>query len=73
MADLGGGNIGSELIDYANVPRAIGSLVSAKMATLHELSTVYGIEDAHLMLEVMTVDAHNRNELAEAERKQARR
>jgi hypothetical protein len=30
------------------------------MATLHELQTVYGLEDVYDMLEVIVVDAHNR-------------
>lgn len=30
------------------------------MATLHELGTVYGVEDCYDMLEVAAVDAHNR-------------
>ena len=47
------------LIPYPNVPRLIGALVSARMATLHELQTVYGVQDAYDMLEVQTVDAHN--------------
>lgn len=29
------------------------------MATLHELDTVYGIEDAYNMLEVVLVDEYN--------------
>jgi len=29
------------------------------MATLHELDTVYGIEDVYDMLEIILVDAHN--------------
>jgi hypothetical protein len=29
------------------------------MATLHELDTVYSVEDVYLMLEVLTTDAHN--------------
>jgi hypothetical protein len=33
------------------------------MATLHELSTVYSIEDCHDMVEIAMVDAHNRNVL----------
>ena len=36
--------------------------MSAKLATLHELDSVYSVEDAYLLLEVMTVDAHNRRE-----------
>jgi len=47
------------LIDYVNVPRLIGSLVSGRHATLWELQSVYGIMDAYNLLEVQTVDAHN--------------
>lgn len=44
---------------YKNVPQSIGVVMSQKMATLHELQTVYGIEDVYDMLEVLNVDAHN--------------
>ena len=37
----------------------IGAVLSARLATLHELQTVYGVEDAYDLLEVLTVDAHN--------------
>lgn len=30
------------------------------MATLHELDSVYSLEDVYAMLEVLTVDSHNR-------------
>lgn len=33
--------------------------MSAKIATLHELQTVYGVSDAYRMLEVLNVDLHN--------------
>jgi hypothetical protein len=33
--------------------------VRAKLATLIELQTVYGIKDAHDLLEIHLVDAHN--------------
>lgn len=42
-----------------NVPRVIGTLVSARAATLHELQTVYGVQDAYDMLEVISVDLYN--------------
>lgn len=35
-------------------------MISARLATLHELSTIYGIEDVYDMLEISAVDAHNR-------------
>jgi len=37
----------------------IGILISNRIATLHELETVYGVEDAHNLLEIILVDAHN--------------
>jgi hypothetical protein len=41
------------------VPRTIATVVSSRHATLHELDTVYGLEDLWLLLEIITVDAHN--------------
>lgn len=46
--------------EYANVPPMIGTLISSKMANLHELDTVYGTQDAYDLLEIVTIDAHNR-------------
>ena len=34
-------------------------LISKKVATLNELSTVYGVEDMYDMLEIVMVDDHN--------------
>jgi hypothetical protein len=34
-------------------------IVSSKLATLHELDTVYGSKDVQDMLEILSVDAHN--------------
>lgn len=55
------------LIGYANVPPLIGMVVSSKLATLHELQTVYGIVDVYNLAEIVIVDAHNRRTLAEAQ------
>jgi hypothetical protein len=33
--------------------------VSSRLATLYELDELYGTEDLYLLLEVLTVDAHN--------------
>ncbi len=41
------------------MPNTIAVLLSNKCATLHELQTVYGLEDAYDMIEVLMVDAHN--------------
>jgi hypothetical protein len=56
--DLGSGH-GSGLARYTNVPRLIGTLVSSRLATLHELQTVYGLEDAYDLLELLSVDGYN--------------
>lgn len=46
---------------YLNIPTPIAMVVSAKLATLHELDTVYSLEDMWDMLEVIAVDSHNSN------------
>lgn len=50
---------------YKNVPISIGALLSARMATLYELDTVYGIEDVYNMLEVLAVDNYNIKKMRE--------
>lgn len=42
-----------------NVSQQIGMVVSSRLATLHELDTVYGTEDLYTFLEVIAVDAFN--------------
>lgn len=44
---------------YENVPRVVGTLIASRAATLHELQTVYGVQDAYDMLEVISVDLYN--------------
>lgn len=34
-------------------------MISAGMATLHELDTVYGVEDMWDLMEIISVDRHN--------------
>ncbi len=46
-------------MNYENIPRTIATIVSSKLATLHELDTVYGVEDLWRLLEVNTVDNYN--------------
>lgn len=43
-----------------NVPRNIAAVVSSGMATLHELSSVYGTKDLYDMLEILAIDRHNK-------------
>lgn len=35
--------------------------MSKRLATLHELQTVYGAEDLHNMLEIIVIDTYNEN------------
>jgi len=44
---------------YQNVTNVVGTLISSGKCTLHELETVYGLEDAYDMLEVVIVDSYN--------------
>lgn len=37
--------------------------------TLHELDTVYGVEDLYDVLEVLSIDAHNQRLAEEAHRR----
>lgn len=42
-----------------NVSPLIGVIVSKKFATLHELETIYGGEDAYNLYEIIAVNNHN--------------
>ena len=53
----------SGLANYVNVPMNIGLVVSAKMATLHELETVYSMEDVYDMLEILYIDNENQRRI----------
>jgi hypothetical protein len=44
-----------------NVPRTIGAVISSRLATLVELDTVLGMEDVYDLLEIISVDAHNKH------------
>lgn len=50
----------SSAAQYENVSQLIGQIVSSKMATYYELSTVYGLEDALNLYEILAVDAYNK-------------
>ncbi len=42
-----------------NVPKICGALVSARMATLAELKTVYTLEDAFMLFEILQIQNYN--------------
>jgi hypothetical protein len=56
-----GGGQQAGFAEYLNLPAVIGTILSKRMATLHELDTVYGVRDVYDMLEVITIDDYNRN------------
>nr|WP_225816685.1 transcription elongation factor GreA [Photorhabdus antumapuensis] len=47
------------MISYTNVPGTIATVISSGRATLHELDTVYGVEDLWQLIEIIQVDNHN--------------
>lgn len=52
------------LIDYVNVSTLVGMIVSSRLATLSDMQTAYGLEDAYDLAEVISIDVHNRIEAA---------
>ncbi len=56
---MAGGEVST--IPYPNVSRSIAMAISNGMATLHELDTVYGVEDLYDMLEILVVDSYNKS------------
>lgn len=48
------------LLEYSNLPKTVGAIISSRLGTLLECDTVYSVEDVYLMLEVLMIDAHNK-------------
>ena len=46
-------------VEYGNIDRSIAVVVSSRLATMHELQTVYGFRDLYDLLEIIAVDNHN--------------
>lgn len=55
-----------------NVPPTIGMVVSTGKATMAELATVLSLEDLWDLMEIILVDNHNRELIAERTRKERR-
>jgi hypothetical protein len=49
------------------VTPVIGRVLSSGMAKLHELDTIYSVEDVYLMLDIIVVDAANKYKAANGE------
>ena len=46
-------------MDFPNVEQFIGTIVANKLATLHELQTIYTYEDAWDLFEILAVTRYN--------------
>jgi hypothetical protein len=57
------------LVEYANVPKNIGTVVSSRLATLHELQTSLGVRDLYDLLEILAVDICNDRRIKQAPRR----
>ena len=47
------------MIEYPTVPGIIGVIITRQLATLHELQTVYSIDDAADLYEIAAVNNYN--------------
>lgn len=59
--------------EYVNINGLMGTLISTRMATLHELQTVYCLEDAFDMYEAYIVPKYNEWREIESQKHQGRR
>jgi len=51
------------LAGYVNVPPMIGAVVNSRLATLHELETVYGLEDLFNLYEIIIIKVANEQKM----------
>jgi hypothetical protein len=58
-------------VDYKNIDGFIGSIIAEKQATLDELRTVYSLEDAFILWEIISIRKYNEWLAAEYARKKA--
>ncbi|MCL1496261.1 transcription elongation factor GreA [Parasaccharibacter sp. TMW2.1882] len=53
------------------MPRTIAACISARLASLYELQTVYGVKDLYDLLEIASVQAGNERRAHQAAQRQA--
>jgi hypothetical protein len=58
------------MINYRDIEPIFGMIISGKMATLHELSSVYSLNDVYVMYDIIYTDNYN-NELMQYNIKKA--
>ena len=56
-----GKSSGRPYIEYPNVGHMVGAVVSARLATFAELSSVLSTEDLFDLYEILVVDSYNRS------------
>lgn len=59
-------------VDYKNIDGFIGAIVESGKATLHELKTIYSLEDAFDMWEIIIVNRYNEYLAVENQKKHMR-
>lgn len=42
------------------MPNVLAVVISSELATLHELDTVYSVEDVYVFLEIIATNNHNK-------------
>ena len=57
---------------YVNVPPMIGAVVNSKLATLHELETVYGLEGLYNLYEIILIKVANEQKMIEKAKEKRR-
>ena len=62
-----------QIRSYPNVDQFIGEIVASGKATLKELKTVYTLEDAYDLYEIIAVNKYNEWKLMEYYSKQAKK
>lgn len=65
-------NPAPRLADYPNVSGLIGTIVSHKLATLHELQTIYSYDDALDMYEMIVVNNYNERQILKTQKPRGR-
>ena len=63
LLELDDGTVGEEQPEWAEYRNlgsgTLGAVISSRLATLHQLDTVYGVTDLYRLAEIVKVDAFN--------------
>ena len=64
-----GGHKAAGVIDYPEVPAMFGVIITRRIATLYELQTIYSLDDAVDLYEIVAVNNYNEWRQTEAVKK----